>query len=330
MRVRYIAFDSYGVKSSCVRVETRDVVIVVDPGVASERRSFPLPREARRALRQRYEAEIRHACSDADVIVITHYHYDHHIPDQRLYRGKRLLIKDPEHSINRSQRWRAEKLLESLEADVEVADGEVFTYGSTEIRFSKPHWHGVEGSKLGYVIMVSIEDGERCLLHTSDIDGPVLREVADEIIEVDSDILIIDGPPTYLLGFIFAYYNLARSIVNLCYIIEESRAETIVLDHHLVRDYRFPELLHLVYQKARELDRRVCTAAELMGLRPRVLEAYEIHGPTKWREWNSLDRGDLLDMLRNAVENDLLEAEWIEWAEETLPLRDERIGEEEG
>ena len=330
MRVRYIAFDSYGVKSSCIRVETRDVVIVVDPGIASERPSFPLPREERRALRRRYEAEIRRACSDADVIAITHYHYDHHIPDQELYRGKRLLIKDPEHSINRSQRWRAGRLLEGLEADVEVADGEVFTYGSTEIRFSKPYWHGVEDSKLGYVIMVSIDDGERRLLHTSDIDGPVLREVADEIIEVDPDILIIDGPPTYLLGFIFAYYNLARSIVNLCHIIEESRAETIILDHHLLRDYRYPELLHLVYLKARELDRRVCTAAELMGLRPKVLEAYEAHGPTRWREWSRFESEDLTEALKNAVDVGILEDVWMRWMEESLPLGDEGVGEEEG
>jgi len=311
LRVRYVAFDSYGVKSSCIRVETRDAVIVVDPGVASERPSFPLPREERMALRHRYEAEIRRACLDADVIAITHYHYDHHIPDQELYRGKRLLIKDPEHSINRSQRWRAGRLLEGLEADVEVADGECFTIGSTEIRFSKPHWHGVEDSKLGYVIMVAIDDGERRLLHTSDIDGPVLREVADEIIEVDPDILIIDGPPTYLLGFIFAYYNLARSIVNLCHIIEESGAETIVLDHHLVRDYRYPELLHLVYLKARELDRCVCTAAELMGLRPKVLEAYEAHGPTRWRDWSRLDGCDVLRMLEEAVEKGLIEEGWV-------------------
>ncbi len=324
MRVRYIAFDSYGVKSSCIRVETRDVTIVVDPGIASERSSFPLPREERRALRQRYEVEIRHACSDADVIVITHYHYDHHIPDQRLYKGKRLLIKDPEHSINRSQRWRAGRLLEGLEADVEVADGEVFTYGSTEIRFSKPYWHGVEGSKLGYVIMISIDDGERRLLHTSDIDGPVLREVADEIIEVNPDILIIDGPPTYLLGFIFAYYNLARSIVNLCHIIEESRAETIVLDHHLVRDYRFPELLHPVYRKARELDRRVCTAAELRGLRPMVLEAYRRYGPTRWRDWSRLNEADVLRILEEAVEKGLIEDEWIRRLEEVLD--EDRMG----
>jgi len=318
LRVRYIAFDSYGVKSSCIRVETRDATIVVDPGVASERPSFPLPGEERRALRRRYEAEIRRACSDADVVVITHYHYDHHIPDQELYRGKRLLIKDPEHSINRSQRWRAGRLLEGLEADVEVADGEAFTIGSTEIRFSKPHWHGVEDSKLGYVIMVTIDDGERRLLHTSDVDGPVLREVADEIIEIDPDILIIDGPPTYLLGFIFAYYNLARSIVNLCRIIEESRAETIVLDHHLVRDYRYPELLHLVYLKARELDRRVCTAAELMGLRPKALEAYEAHGPTRWRDWSRLDCCDVLRILEEAVEKGLIEEGWVSHLRDVL------------
>ena len=76
---------------------------------------------------------------------------------------------------------------------MEVADGGCFTYGSTEVRFSRPHWHGVEGSKLGYVLMVTIDDGEERLLHTSDMDGPVLREVTEEIIEVDPHLLIVDG-----------------------------------------------------------------------------------------------------------------------------------------
>lgn len=266
-------------------------------------------------MRQLYEAEIRRVCFEADVIVVTHYHYDHHISDQRLYRGKRLLVKNPARDINRSQRWRAGRLLEGLEADVEVADGESFVYGYTEIGFSQPLWHGVKGTRLGYVLMVTIHDGGERLLYTSDIDGPVLRDVAEEIIEIDPSILLLDGPPTYLLGFIFAYYNLARSVVNLCHIIEEVSAETIILDHHIARDYRYPELLHLVYEKAKERGRRVCTAAELMGLRPMVLKAYEAHGPTRWREWSRFDRGNIIEALERAVEGGLLEERWVEWAQ---------------
>lgn len=212
-------------------------------------------------MRRRYEAEIRLACSDIDVIVISHYHDDHHIPDQGLYRDKHLLIKDPKKSINRSQRWRVRRLLEGLEADVEVAD---------------------------------------------------------EIIEIDPDLLIIDDPPTYLLGFIFAYYNLARGIINLCRILEEVSSETIILDHHLLRDYRYLDLLYSVYRRARELGRRLSTAAELMGFRPLVLEAYETHGPTRWSSWSRFNGQALLEVLRNAVEGGLLEVEWVEWAKELL------------
>lgn len=314
MKIDLVAFDSYGVKSSCLKIKTEDVIIIVDPGIASEASSFPLPREERRRLRRHYVAEIRRACLEADVVVLTHYHYDHHIPDQELYQGKRLLVKDPFRNINRSQRWRAGHLLEGLEANVEVADGECFIFGSTEIAFSEPLWHGVEETRLGHIIMAKISDGDETLLYTSDVDGPILRETTETIIETHPDILILDGPPTYLLGYIFAYHNLARAVINICHIIEELRAGLIVLDHHTTRDYRYRDFLCEVYKKAREVDGRVLTAAELRGWRPMVLRGYEKHGPTRWKAWKPFDREKLLDSLERAVEGGLLGDEWLEEA----------------
>ncbi|RLI37902.1 hypothetical protein DRO55_00160 [Candidatus Bathyarchaeota archaeon] len=316
MIVDYVAFDSLGVKSSCVRVETGDCTIVVDPGIASETGSFPLTRAEKARLRRFYEEAIREACSSSDVIILTHYHYDHHIPDRSLYEGKTLLVKDPENNINRSQRGRARNLLDGLDADVKVADGETFRFGSTVVSFSRPIWHGTEGTNLGYIVMVKIEDGDRSLLHTSDVDGPVLKETTDAIVGANPDILILDGPPTYLLGYIMAYYNLARSIINIVKIMEETNTELFILDHHVVRDYRYPDLLSEVYKKADALGKRLSTVAELLNRRPMVLEGYERNGPTRWRDWKPFTKADMVEVLRNAVENGLVDAEWLEMAEE--------------
>ena len=316
MRVEYVAFDSLGVKSSCVRVKTGDCDIVIDPGIASETGSFPLTSSEKMVLRRRYEGAIRDACSKSEIIVLTHYHYDHHIPDQDLYRGKVLLVKDPENYINRSQRVRARSLLEGLEAEVKVADGKTFRFGSTKISFSKPVWHGTEGTNLGYVLSVEVEHKGEKLLHTSDVDGPVLKETTDMIVEADPDILILDGPPTYLLGYIMAYYNLARSILNICRILEETETHLFILDHHALRDYRYMDLLHEVYRKAEASGVSLYTVAELMGEKPKVLEGYLRNGPTRWRTWKSFRKEDIIKVLENAVENGLVKGEWLEKARE--------------
>ena len=311
MNVICVAFDSFGVKSSCVRVETGDVAVVIDPGIAVEAGSFPLPWREKVWLREEYEYSIRRACSESDVIVLTHYHFDHHIPDQGMYEGKTLLIKDPKENINKSQRGRAKRLLEALDADVRIADGESFRFGETKIEFSKPVWHGVRGTNLGYVLMVKVQDEEKSVLHTSDVDGPTLRETTDLIIRENPDILILDGPPAYLLGFIMAYYNLAKSVLNVCEILEGTNVELTILDHHLVRDYRYPDLLCEVYKRAKKLNKKVCTAAELLGKKTKVLEGYAKHGPTKWKNWNKFKKEDMINVIKNATDNNLIKKEWL-------------------
>jgi hypothetical protein len=228
-----------------------------------------------------------------------------------MYEGKTLLIKDPKNKINKSQRGRAKELLEGLKADIRIADGESFRFGGTEISFSKPLWHGIANTPLGYVLMVNVQDKKKTILHTSDIHGGVSDEVTKLIIKKSPDILIADGPPTYLLGFIMAYYNLARSILNFCKILERIDSEIIVLDHHLVRDYRYPDLLCEVYQKSKEVNKKVCTVAELLGKKTKVLEAYARYGPTRWKSWERFRKEDMVNVIKNAVENKLIEKKWL-------------------
>lgn len=301
MKVDLVAFDSFGIKSMCTRVETKDITVTIDPGIAVETSSFPLPDDEKIRLVMEYEEAIRKSCKASEVIVITHYHYDHHIPvaDEEMYGDKVLLIKDPSHYINKSQRYRASEflsLVEGVAKEIKIADGLSMKFGNTNLNFSRPLWHGVKKSKLGYVLMLAIREEEK-VLFSSDISGPMIEEYASIIIKEKPDILILDGPPTYILGYIMSYKNLARAISNIEKIVEKIEGK-IILDHHLMRDYRYKDLLKIVYNKASELEKEVLSAAEAQGEVPMVLKGLKKYGKTKWEKWDPITREKLEKMLR--------------------------------
>ncbi|MEM2998288.1 MAG: MBL fold metallo-hydrolase [Thermoproteota archaeon] len=316
MDVEYVAFDSFGVKSMCTLFEAGGWRILVDPGVAYEVDSFPMPLMERLNLARHYKKVIESAAKTADILVITHYHYDHHICERnrRLYGGKTILLKDPHHNINRSQRHRAESFLETVKGlprVVKIADGKAFKKPGLRIKFSAPLWHGVKGTNLGYVLSVIIHDGEEKLIYTSDVNGLIEKEAVDLIIRENPDRLILDGPPTYLLGFIMAYYNLARSIINIRRVLDETDANQVILDHHLLRDYRYPDLFFEVYKHSKLIGKRLETASECCGEEPAVLRGYRDYGPTKWKSWKRLEEQNIKAILKRAIENNLISKDWL-------------------
>jgi len=120
IEVRLLFFDSLGAKCSSVLIRTPDVSILVDPGAAGLQPGFPLSSEEKASLREKaYERILRYGVS-SDIVIITHYHYDHHVHPSRLeemvklFKGKTLLVKDPNQWINRSQRKRAFDFLSKL------------------------------------------------------------------------------------------------------------------------------------------------------------------------------------------------------------------------
>jgi len=306
MEISFIAFDSFGVKSSCIQLKTKDCCITIDPGIAFETNSFPLTLTEKAVLDLKYRRAIKKACKESDIIVITHYHYDHHIPEASLYKNKILLIKDPEKNINRSQKARALYFLSIVKNNVEIkiTDSQTFKFGKTIIKFSKPLWHGVRGTKLGKVLMVTVEEKRksriRKVLYSSDIDGPYIREYADLIIKENPDILILDGHPTYLLGYLASFALLKKVLLNTIKILEKTNCKLYILDHHLLRDYRYKELYYEVYKRASQLGKRVMTAAEFLGKEPAVIAGYKKHGPTKWKNWQSLTFEQLNKIIAHA------------------------------
>ena len=346
LKFRPIWFDSLGAKSSCTFVETPDVKILIDPGVAVMHPSFPATQKAKKRWYEQAYTAIIEAAQNADVITISHYHYDHFIDfDKRVYQGKLILAKDPNKYINDSQRGRAEHFYDNLysklanqrlsevmlppkqseypdpmkqlkealnrdfgdyqkrrqslleagekwfkararkwanypripalkgeKVEVRFADRCELKFGSTKIKLHGPLFHGVEYSRVGWVFAVVIEYGGEKLLHSSDLNGPVIEDYAQWIIEEQPDILILDGPMTYMLGYTLNLTNLRRTIENAVRIVEEASCRLIVYDHHLPREPKFREHTKPVWDKASRLGVKLVTAAELLNKQPVVLE----------------------------------------------------------
>ncbi len=277
VRVRILAADSMGVRSMATIVEVGGVKIAIDPGVSYAPRRYGLPPHPRELERLEEKKElIYRELMDTDIIVITHYHYDHylyHEDEAEYYKNKILLIKDPRHNINVSQRIRAHRLLkkmgvENIAKDIHILDNNVYKIDKgLVIRGSPPVPHGPDGSKLGYIAMVLIECcGER-IVHASDVQGPISRKALEIIAEWRPTILIISGPPTYFAGLKVEEKQVRQGLNNLSLLAEI--ADVLVADHHFARDLKYLSYL----DQLRRINTRVLSAAEFMGLPVELLEA---------------------------------------------------------
>ncbi|MCD6536302.1 MAG: hypothetical protein J7K49_04635, partial [Thaumarchaeota archaeon] len=221
---------------------------------------------------------IEKEAAEADLIIITHYHYDH-FPRPRenieWLRGKKILLKDPVNNINFSQRWRAKLFLDKLkkvDARVEVADSKEIRFKGCKIVFSHPVQHGND-SRLGFVLETLISSGGERVIHSSDVEGFVERDQLKFILKHKPDILICDGPITYLLGDKFTEEEMKKSITNLLEVIKRRFLQDLIIDHHLMRDLEWKTRIRDLLDAAESLGVRVLSAARYMGLSEDLLEA---------------------------------------------------------
>ncbi len=272
-----LAFDSFGVRSMATFIKTDDLKILIDPGVALAPVRYGL--EPHFLEWQRLDetwGTIRQYAKEADVLIVTHYHYDHHDPNYpELYKGKMVFVKHPTENINMSQKERAAyylAMIKDLPKRLQVADGKNFCFSKTIITFSKAVCHGTN-SRLGYVIEVSIKSGNEKFLYTSDVEGSSLEEQIGFILEEKPDVLFVDGPMTYMLGYRYSYKSLEISNANLVKAIKETSLKTLVLDHHFLRDLNYKLRIMPVYEAAEKRGVKVVTAAEFCGRKIEMLEA---------------------------------------------------------
>ncbi len=269
MKVYPVASDSLGVRSLSVFVGA-EINIFIDPSAALGPYRYGLPpKPVEFEALKRYKNEIRELAKKADVLIISHYHYDHYDPDEEFYEGKIVLAKHWKENINYSQKKRAYVFYEKFSnlCDLRYVDSQKFDFSGIEIQFSKPFPHGNEKTRLGFVIMTTIDDGKFRFLHASDVEGPIVEESADYIVSQNPDLVVIDGPATYFLGYRFSKRDLERSIKNLIKI--GKNVPKVILDHHLLRDLKYKERLKDVYSLG-----NFVTFAEYKGEEINMLEAH--------------------------------------------------------
>lgn len=289
IKVVPLAAESLGVRSMCTYVETPSLSILLDAGVSLSPNRFglsPHPREFQAIVDAR--KRIAEHAEKVDVVTISHYHFDHHTPSfedwlcnwtdaetaQQVYEGKLVLAKDYHADVNASQRrrgWVFEKTGGKHAKRLEFADSKVFLFGETEVRFSRPVFHGLSNTPLGWLIMTTLRHEDEKVLFASDVQGP-MDAVALQIIMVEKpQLLIVGGPPLYLADFRVGDSQLQRGFKNLEILAQT--VPTVILEHHLLRDLKWREAAKQVFRSAQEAGNRVVSAAEFLGEEDRLLEA---------------------------------------------------------
>ncbi len=192
-------------------------------------------------------------------------------------RKKMLLAKGRKWFQDMEKWWSMQSWIPEASFDstrVVWADGREQSLGCMRIKFTGPLFHGVEYSRLGWVLGVIIYANGLKIIHSSDINGPIIEDYAYMIIKENPDVFFLDGPPTYLLGYTLNKINLTRAVENAVQIIENAnRLRLIVYDHHLVREKKFRERTEKVWSFGKKNGIEVVTAAELLGMKPRVLQS---------------------------------------------------------
>jgi len=286
--VKPLCAESLGVRSTSTYVETPDIKVLIDPGAALAPRDGLLPHPSEYKALGEAKKKISYYAEKSDIIVISHYHYDHFSPffnmldtkwtwcdkkvAEEVYSNKTVYLKDFESFINYSQKrrgWFFEKLLKKVAKTICKADGKNFYYGGTTIQFSEPLYHGEEGSKLGYVLATIFRSRDLTFMHTSDVQGPISTKTLDFILKERPDIIVIGGPPTYLSNV--NRENIEQAKKNLSRLVEETKL--MILDHHLLRDLKTLDFVRELNKKAKKFGNKVQTFAEYQEKPDLLLEA---------------------------------------------------------
>jgi len=288
IRVVPLADESLGVRSMCTYAETPDIKILLDAGVSLAPNRFGFPPHPRE-----YEAiaecreRIAKASEKAEVVTLSHYHFDHHTPSyvdwfcnwsssdvaRQIYEGKIVLVKSYQEMVNFSQRrrgWMFKKTGGKYAKRLEIADGKAFKFGDTLVKFSGPVFHGPANSELGWILMTSIEyDGEK-VLFASDVQGPMCGVTLETILAEQPQLVVIGGPPTYLGGFRVKEEHIALGMQNLEKIA--MNVPVMVLGHHLLRDEKWKQFSQPIFEAAKKSSHSIVTAAEFLGRENNLLE----------------------------------------------------------
>ncbi len=271
MIVTPLAAESLGVRSVATYVECGQTRVLIDPGaiLAPSRFNLPPVEEEWEALR-RANDRISTYATRASLIFISHYHEDHFRHDPGLYAGRHVWAKDPKRHIAGRQAQRAERFWSVIggSCPTDAAEGRRLETVDAVLQASPPLSHGPDGTGLGYVVALTVEDrreGTR-FVHASDVQGPLSPVAAAYLARQRPTLLYLSGPPAYLESQLGAEL-VDRGIEHLLRIIDQTGCR-VILDHHALRDAAYPERFSRLWETG-----RVVTAAGYLGEHDAPLEA---------------------------------------------------------
>src|SRR5216110_3887215 len=275
MKVVPLAAESLGVRSMATYVEVGRTGILIDPGATLAPARFGLPpsEDEWEALR-RANDRISAYAARSSLVFVSHYHEDHFRSDPATYAGRTVLVKDPKRMVTGLQAKRGADLRTALEpvARVVSADGGRQRTLEVELRVSPPLPHGVDGSRLGAVLVLTVVDLREHdrFVFASDVQGPLSSVAAAYLIQERPTLLYLSGPPSYIERDVGAAV-IERGIDNLLRILEATGCR-VIMDHHALRDTRFTERFRRVWETG-----AVVTAAGYLGLAEAPLESRRPH-----------------------------------------------------
>jgi predicted metallo-beta-lactamase superfamily hydrolase len=266
-----LAAESLGVRSVATYVECGQTRVLIDPGamLAPSRFNLPPVEDEWEALR-RANDRISAYATRASLIFVSHYHEDHFRHDPGLYAGRLLWAKDPKRHITGRQAQRAERFWRAVAGGgpTDAAEGRRLETVDAVLQASPPLSHGPDGTGLGYVVALTVEDrreGTR-FVHASDVQGPLSPVAAAYLARQRPTLLYLSGPPAYLESQLGAEL-VERGIEHLLRIIDQTGCR-VILDHHALRDAAYLERFRRLWETG-----RVVTAAGYLGERDAPLEA---------------------------------------------------------
>ncbi|HKB25518.1 MAG TPA: hypothetical protein VKG64_10730 [Methylomirabilota bacterium] len=271
MKIVPLAAESLGVRSMATYVEVGQTRVLIDPGatLAPARFNLPPSDEEWEALR-RANDRISAYAARADLVFVSHYHEDHFRSDPATYAGRAVLVKDPRRMIAGLQARRAAELWAALGpvARVQSADGSRRRTLDLELSVSPPLPHGADGTRLGYVLVLTLTDpAERDrFVFASDVQGPLSPVAAAYLIQERPTLLYLSGPPSYIERELGAAV-VERGIENLLRVLDATGCR-VIMDHHALRDTRFAERFARLWETG-----AVVTAAGYLGLADAPLES---------------------------------------------------------
>jgi predicted metallo-beta-lactamase superfamily hydrolase len=316
IKVTPLAAESFGVRSMCTLAETPDVTLLLDAGISLAAYRFSLlPHPQEFQVIARLRQRIAEAAEKAQVVTISHYHFDHHTPSfedwlvnwtqggetaRQIYQKKTVLMKNPREHINPSQReraWMFQRTGSKHASKLSIADGREFHFGKTTVRFSEAVPHGPEDAILGWVVMLSVEyDGEK-FMHAPDVQGPMSDKSTAIIMAERPDLLMVGGPPFYLGAFKVDEAQLQKGLSNLKAIVQA--VPVTMMEHHALRDEQWRQKTQPIFAAAKAAGHQVLTASEFAGeenlfLESRRKELYAEDPPSdEFKKWTKLDSREL-------------------------------------